>query len=141
MVYTTQGSAQSILVIDDDEFSRAIIRGNLASLGLTHIQEANNGRAGVQALSQMQQPPDFLICDIFMPDMDGIEFVKELATRGYAGGLILVTGVNMDMLEVASQIATAKGLKVLGSFIKPVQKSLLAASMGFENNNSPGSFD
>lgn len=134
MFHTTgQGTAQSVLVVDDDEFSRAIFRGNVASLGLTNIQEASDGRAGVVALNQMQRPPDFLICDIFMPDMDGIEFVSELANRGYTGGLILVTGVNMDMLDVAAKIATSNGLKVIGAFIKPVPLSQLAAAMGIES--------
>lgn len=133
MFHTTgQGSAPSVLVVDDDEFSRAIFRANVASLGLSNIQEASDGRAGVQAMNHMPQPPDFLICDIFMPDMDGIEFVNELTRRGYAGGLILVTGVNMDMLEVAAQIATVNGLRVVGSFIKPVRRSHLAAAMGIE---------
>ena len=46
------------------------------------------------------------LCEIFMPDMDGIEFAGALAKRDFVGALILITGVNQDMLEVASIIAT-----------------------------------
>jgi CheY-like chemotaxis protein len=124
---TTPVAKTSVLIVDDDEFSRAIFCKNLRILGMTDIQEAMNGRAGVD---QMPKPPDFMICDIFMPDMDGIEFVGELAKRNYQGGLILVTGVNQVMLDVAADIALLKGLQVLGTFTKQVQQEALRKVLG-----------
>jgi CheY-like chemotaxis protein len=78
----------------------------------------------------MPKLPDFLICDVFMPDMDGIEFVGELAKQRYQGGLVLVTGVSQSMLEVASDIAIAKGLRVLGTLTKPVSQASLEKALG-----------
>ena len=127
---TMQGVNKTVLIVDDDEFSRAIFCKKLGLLGLTDIHEAMNGRNGVFAMDQMPHPPEYLICDIFMPDMDGIEFVAELAKRHYKGGLILVTGVNKDMLEVAAHIATLSGLRVLGTFTKPVQLESLGQALG-----------
>lgn len=91
---TVPSALQSALVIDDDEFSREILRKNLLQIGIGDVTLAGNGREGVTALNGMSREPDFLICDIFMPDMDGIEFIAELASRHFKGGLILVTGVN-----------------------------------------------
>jgi CheY-like chemotaxis protein len=65
-----------------------------------------------------------------MPDMDGIEFIAELSRRRYSGGLILVTGVNLDMLDVASDIATMNGLNMLGCFTKPLKRELLGRALG-----------
>ena len=126
-----QGSLQSVLVVDDDEFSHEVLRKKLSYWGVTNIAVAHDGKDGMQVLDVMKCPPDFLICDIFMPDMDGIEFLGELAKRKYKGGIILVTGVNQDMLEIAQQIATHHGLKLLGAFTKPLNHESLGLAMGF----------
>ncbi len=126
----TPQTLQSALVIDDDHFSQAIFRKNLEQMGFADIVVAGNGREAVQAMDAMQRPPDFLICDIFMPDMDGIEFIRELTTRGYQGGLILVTGINRGMLEVATEIATLNKLRLLGTFNKPVRIQDLREVLG-----------
>jgi CheY-like chemotaxis protein len=115
----------TVLVVDDDEFSRDAMRRALVALGLAPLQVADGGRAGLLALDRLAPAPDFIICDIFMPDMDGIEFVVELGRRHYQGGLILVTGVNTDMLEVAQDIARLRGLNLLAGLVKPLQSDAL----------------
>lgn len=121
MVSSVKETVQSsCLVVDDDIFSQAIFRKQLHELGIENITVAGDGQAAVLALGAMGHSPDYLICDIFMPDMDGIEFVGELSRSNYAGGLILVTGGDHVMLEVATDIAVLSGLKVLGSFRKPI---------------------
>jgi CheY-like chemotaxis protein len=127
----------SMLVVDDDEFSRESMRRALAMLGVAPLQVADSGRAGLLALERMAPPPDFIICDIFMPDMDGIEFVGELGRRSYRGGLILVTGVNTDMLEVAQDIARLRGLNLLAGLVKPLQPRTLALALGLALGLAP----
>ena len=121
---------QCALVVDDDEFSREILRKNLLQMGVAEVALASNGLDGVAVLDRLVNTPDFLICDIFMPDMDGIEFIAELSRRNYSGGLILMTGVNLDMLDVALDIATLHGLRVLGCFTKPLKRELLRQALG-----------
>ena len=130
-----QASLMSILVVDDDEFSQEVLRKRLVQFGVSDIQAAYDGRAGVVALDQLVRPPDVIFCDIFMPDMDGIEFVEELVARQYRGGLILVTAVNRDMLTVAQDIATLNGLKVLGAFTKPLERETLGRALGLLANS------
>ncbi|MBV5299048.1 MAG: response regulator [Rhodoferax sp.] len=126
-----QGSQQTVLVVDDDEFSREVLRKKLNFWGVTDIHMAHDGCDGLAVLDVMARAPDFLICDIFMPDMDGVEFVVELAKRQYKGGIVLVSGVSRDMLEVAQTMATMKGLRVLGTFIKPLHYEPLGQVLGF----------
>jgi len=111
----------TVLVIDDDDYSQDLARLTLANLGYTRIEVACDGRIGLRLLDEMPQPPDFVICDIFMPETDGFEFVGELAKRRYTGGVILVTGGNIQMLHMARHIAVASGLNLLGAFTKPLQ--------------------
>ena len=116
---------QSVLLIDDDEFSQEIMRKVFSGWGVANIRQASNGKAAVRLLDAMPVLPDVLICDVFMPDMDGIEFIDELVKRQFKGGLVFVSGVNRDMLEVANDIATVKGLRVLAIFVKPIQPDAL----------------
>ncbi len=126
-----QGSSLTILVIDDDEFSRELLREMLEQEGLFSVQMASDGASGLLALSDMVCAPDVLICDVYMPNMDGIELLGELARRRYTGGIILLSGGDGQMLAAARTIASAKGLKVLGAFSKPLSyERLLQAMVG-----------
>jgi len=127
---TTNASGPTVLVVDDDEFSRAITCKKLALLGVSDVHEASNGRTGMRVLDKMPRPPDFLILDIFMPDVDGIEFVAQLVERKYPGGLILLSGGTPDLLEITTEIATGKGIKLLGAFHKPLQLESLRRALG-----------
>lgn len=123
-------SPPSVLVVDDDVFSLHAISIALELCGVTDIHTADGGRAGLQWLERLQPPPDILICDVFMPNMDGIEFLSALEKRRYPGGIILVSGGQFDMLEMAQQLGLAGGLKVLGTITKPIFKVPLGKLLG-----------
>lgn len=115
------GLKPSVLVVDDDEFSRDVLYEMLQAQGITKIAMAGNGRIALNALSDMVNPPDLIICDVFMPDMDGIEFMSALAQKQYMGSVALVTGVDIETLSLARDIAAAEGIKLLGSLTKPLR--------------------
>ena len=127
---TKRGASPCVLLVEDDAFSRDSALDRLALLGVTDTCVAVDARSGLRALDSMAQPPSLIVCDLFMPDMDGIEFIVELAKRRYLGGLILVSAMNNEMLDVAQTIATAKGLKLLGCFTKPLHANALAHALG-----------
>lgn len=120
----------SVLVVDDDDFSHALLREVLASLGVHAVHSALDGRRGAEVLDQMQRAPDFVICDMLMPETDGIDFLGHLARRQYQGGVILLSGEDSLMLSIAAEVAESDGLKVLGSFSKPLRRHDLADLMG-----------
>ena len=65
----------TVLVIDDDEFVGHSVRTILELEGFT-VELASTGRAGLAALSAHSF--DTVVIDIFMPEMDGIETIREL---------------------------------------------------------------
>ncbi len=123
----------SVLVVDDDEFSRDLLAEMLVDQGVTEVHTAINGRDALRTLSCLPQMPDMMICDVFMPDMDGIEFMAELGKQRYQGGVMLLTGVDVEMLSLAQELARADGLKLLGSFTKPLHRDTLAAVLRLVN--------
>ncbi|HEY8070198.1 MAG TPA: response regulator [Burkholderiales bacterium] len=67
--------AAKILVVDDDESLRELLRMHLASAGYDVSTAADAINAGYQVL---KNPPDLILSDVNMPHMDGFEFVAAL---------------------------------------------------------------
>ena len=118
-------NGHTVLVIDDDETSQDLARLTLGRLGFTDVVMACDGIAGLRALSRMPKPPEFVICDIYMPEQDGLEFLGELAKRAYTGGVILVSSADAPMLAIAREIAMGSGLNLLGAITKPLTQDKL----------------
>ena len=119
----------TVLVVDDDEFSRDVISEMLMAQGIRDILVADGGLSALRTLAGMKRPPDLMICDIFMPDMDGIEFMAALAKQPYTGCIVLVSG-SIETLSMARDLAVAEGIKLLGSFTKPLHQDALASVLG-----------
>jgi two-component system, chemotaxis family, chemotaxis protein CheY len=66
------------LVVDDLLIARRLIVNNLKSMGFDEILEAEDGVTALQLLDQNEEKLDLIITDWLMPNMDGIEFVKEV---------------------------------------------------------------
>lgn len=126
---TASPTPVTVLVVDDDTFAQESMCEALAPLGRLSIATAMDGFAALR-LIKSGPPPDFLICDVYMPNMDGLEFLDQLAQMQFKGGIIVVSGMNIEMLDMTRQIAAGNGLKVLGAFAKPVAQAQLCAAMG-----------
>jgi CheY-like chemotaxis protein len=118
-------AAALVMVVDDDAFSQEFFTEMLTDLGITEIHCASNGRMALKTLAALPRPPVLLICDVFMPDMDGIEFLDQLSQKGYPGGVMLVSGQDASMMAIAQQVALDNGLKMLGAYTKPVSAAVL----------------
>jgi len=119
----------TVLIVDDDDFFRDLLGEMFAALGVTQVLNAANGNDGLKLLKSHPQPIDFLVCDVFMPDMDGIEFLNNLSARKYTGGIVMASGVDLEMLDLARTIADANGLRLLGSLTKPVMADQLQQAL------------
>jgi CheY-like chemotaxis protein len=72
---TTQGLPQRILVVDDNRDAAEMLAMQLRFKG-HEVRTANDGLAALAAVRA--QPPDVVLCDIGMPDMDGLEVARYL---------------------------------------------------------------
>ena len=70
--------AYNILVVDDSSITRNIMARTIRMCGVDvgEIYFAENGQQGIEQLGKIW--PDIIFCDINMPVMNGVEFVKEL---------------------------------------------------------------
>jgi len=72
------------LIVDDSSVMRKIVERSIRQAGIEieEVKEAANGAEGLGALKEA--PVDLVLCDINMPVMDGIEFLRQLKTVGNA---------------------------------------------------------
>lgn len=116
-----------VLVLDDDRFMLEFVSHLLRDLGVSEVLVAEDGKAGLFVMSAQVSAIDLLICDIEMPGMDGIEFLRNIADQYYSGKIVLFSGVNPDLLKATERLASVRGLNVIGTLAKPVTVGSLAA--------------
>jgi two-component system, chemotaxis family, chemotaxis protein CheY len=78
------------LIVDDSSVMRKIVERSLRQAGIELVQvlEAGNGAEALGVLKE--NPVDLILCDINMPVMDGLEFVRQLHTIDGAKGVPIV---------------------------------------------------
>ena len=90
-----QISKEQILVVDDDVMARDLLVRFLSLRGY-HVRSANDGREALRMISE--STPDLLILDLVMPEMNGVEVLRALKERDYAGRTIILSGHHNDTL-------------------------------------------
>ena len=109
-----------ILVVEDDEASRAIIARFLDQLGFSNVVLAENGRAALNELNLNQI--DLVISDWRMPDMDGLELHWSAKNEGLLD--------NTPFLMVSAENEKGKVIEALRAgvndyIVKPVDSKTL----------------
>lgn len=116
-----------IMFVDDDSFMHDLMVSLLEEQGFTRVKCYESGASALDELNNQSKVPSVILLDINMPGMDGIEFVRHLAQRHYAGCLILVSGEDEIMLRSTEKLAREINLSVLGSIQKPPLPQRLVA--------------
>ncbi len=114
-------SKASVLVVDDEADIRESLRMILEFEGY-RVEEA---RHGIEALQKVRErPPDALLLDIRMPEMDGLETLRALRERGYDMPVLVLSG----HADVATAVeATRRG--AFDFFEKPLQRDRVLLSL------------
>lgn len=115
-----------VLVLDDDPTVREMTAAMLDELGVGSVRTSGDGHDGLRLLDSAAPPLNVLICDLTMPGMDGVEFLRHVAARRYRGDVVLLSGVAASVLKAAERLAAAHDLGVLGVMQKPIELEQLA---------------
>lgn len=124
-----------LLVIDDEVGIRTLVRRIGRQAGF-EVQEAG---AAVELRAGLQQAQDVIALDLAMPDIDGIEVIRELAQAGCKARLILISGFDRRVLDTAARLATGLGLNLKGALSKPFSVTDLLALLRAEQQAPGGS--
>jgi excisionase family DNA binding protein len=96
-----------VLVVDDDPGVRQVVRANLEAEGYA-VREAGSADEGLASLEE--EPPDLLLLDVMMPEVDGWEMLRRVQER-YGRGAIPVLVFSGTVEERTIADATARGAR------------------------------
>lgn len=129
-------SELSLIVLEDHPILRKSTALALQTLGYEGVLEAANG---VEALHQLRQlgGVDIAICDVRMPEMDGMTFLRIAAQERLIRAVILVSEVSAELRRAMLHLAGMHKLQVLGELGKPVCLSTLGEQINNYCNIAP----
>ena len=107
------------LVAEDHEFQRRTLVRMLASLGALEVLEAADGRAALDVLLEAGRTVDIIVCDLDMPEMDGMEFIRHVGEAGTQVSVILSSALDRHLIASVETMTTAYGMNLLGAIEKP----------------------
>lgn len=117
---TEDYSDLSVLVVDDQLHVRQWVSAVLGSLGVERIAEASNGRSALHAVTEPGAAFDLIICDLRMPDTDGVETIRTMARMGVRSAVAILSVEQERVIESAGLLATLGGLDLVGAMGKPL---------------------
>lgn len=113
-----------ILIIDDDDEARTGLRRLLESDG-HEVEEAADGSQALRRFAG--SPADVVFTDIFMPHMDGLEFVMRVRETFPEAPIVAMSGGGQ--IEAGPVLQAAEALGVVRSLAKPLTRDAVRAAV------------
>jgi len=105
-----------VMLVDDASFMRMMLKNILVGSGYEVIGEADNGAKAVEQFKLLK--PDLVIMDIIMPEMGGIDAVREIVKSNPSAKILMCSSMGQQSLVVEAIQAGAKDF-----IVKPFQPS------------------
>ena len=110
-----------VVVLEDDRIDMEIVCTSLRKFGITHISTCTDGNQALAVVRTYE--PDIIICDLNMPGMDGISFLRFAAEHNFSGGVVILSSVDRSVMKAAENLVKAYGLHLLASLRKPLNEN------------------
>ena len=115
-------SKGTVVLVDDNDMTRTLLRGMLVTEGYQVIGEANNGETGLEMALRLK--PDVVCLDVQMPKSDGLTVLREITQASPATAVVMVTG---STERETVQAAVSGG--AAGYIVKPFNSGRVLAAM------------
>lgn len=124
---TTAFGNYSVLVIEDETFTRMVLARMLSALGFQAIHQAQDGESGLAAVRA--HAPDVVLCDVEMAPLDGLGFLRALRAEDDPRhrGLPVVFMTNR---ADEGRMAEARALGADTFLVKPATPETLTRMLG-----------
>ena len=103
-----------VMIVDDAEFMRMIIRDILLMHGHEVVAEVGDGEEAIQTYLEVK--PDIVLMDIIMPDMDGKEVLQKLLIMDPDAKIVMCSSLGQQAL-----ITESMKIGAMGFIIKPFE--------------------
>ncbi|MEA5060467.1 MAG: response regulator [Candidatus Pelethousia sp.] len=111
-----------VMIVDDAAFMRVSIRNILLKNGFEVVCEADNGIAAVQKYPDAK--PDIVTMDITMPEMSGLEALREIRKIDPAAQVVMVSALGQEAMVREAVMSGAKGF-----IVKPYKEDIIVDTL------------
>ena len=111
-----------VLIVDDAAFMRISIKNMLTKNGYEVVGEAENGAIGVEMYKELK--PDIVTMDITMPEMSGLEALKEITKSDPQAKVVMVSAMGQEAMVREAIVSGAKGF-----IVKPFKEDGIIAAL------------
>ena len=111
-----------VMVVDDAAFMRLTIKNMLSKNGFDVVGEAENGAQAIQKCTELQ--PDIITMDITMPEMTGIDALKEIMKINPKVIVVMVSALGQEGMVKEAVMLGAKGFVV-----KPFKEDIIVQAL------------
>ena len=122
-----------VLILDDNNLTARAIANVAEFIGLS-AKITSDFQSFLEIINDWS--PQYLIIDLIMPDMDGVEVLGELGRMQIDAQLIITSGAGQQLLHAAARSAGAHGLNVLGVLPKPFNPKAFRDLINSESINT-----
>ena len=117
-----KNSEIKVVIVDDSDFSRSIIRKMLTEEGIEIVGEASNAESSMLVIKEKQ--PNVVITDIVMPETSGIELTDRIVKNFDQISVIVISSLSQEHVVIEAIGAGASDF-----LAKPIQKQQLMDSL------------
>lgn len=111
-----------ILIVDDAGFMRMMIKTHLSKAGYENFMEAEDGMKALEAYQA--EKPDLVIMDITMPNMDGIEALRNIKKFDANAKVVMCSAMGQE-----SMVMEAIKLGALDFIVKPFKQDRIVQTV------------
>ena len=111
-----------VLIVDDASFMRMSIKNMLANYDFEIVGEAENGVMAIEKYKELQ--PDIVTMDITMPEMDGLEALREIKKIDPGASVVMISALGQETRMKEAIIYGAKGF-----IVKPFKEEMLISAL------------
>lgn len=113
----------SVLVVEDDHFQQTALVHMINRLHVHDVETASDGVIALEVLTTRNV--DIIICDLSMPNMDGLALIRELSEQNFTGSILLSSAMDRSLIRSAANMTQTYGLRLLGAINKPPEPKIL----------------
>ena len=110
-----------VLIIDDDPLLLMIAESYFRAKGSKNIRTALDGLIALEVLDELEVPPGLILCDLNMPNIDGLQFLRLLKQRNYDGPVVILSSEHQSIISMAEKLAKTHNLNIVAALSKPLK--------------------